>query len=126
MIFEEMSTPAVATAIQNPFSTEVVIASVGHSPKRVTKMGLFLMTPLVNSVHNEGELVRIYQLPIPLTYRTYELKFRITIQEFPFYKIAAPLSSRIAAARSRTRSVQPRCLGCRRARFSSPPFSISR
>lgn len=46
--FEQMSTNIVASPIDRPLIAEVVVASVGHIPKRRTNVGFSFTTPLSN------------------------------------------------------------------------------
>jgi hypothetical protein len=48
-IFERMRTNIVASPMLIPFTAEVVVAKVGHIPRRSTKVGFSLIRPLVIS-----------------------------------------------------------------------------
>ena len=45
-VLEQMSTNIVARPIASPLSAEVVVASVGHIPRRSTKVGFSVAIPL--------------------------------------------------------------------------------
>ncbi len=47
-MLEQMSTNIVAKPIDIPLMADVVVASVGHIPRRRTKVGFSLMMPLSN------------------------------------------------------------------------------
>jgi hypothetical protein len=48
-IFERMRTNIVASPMLIPLMADVVVANVGHIPRRRTKVGFSLMRPLVIS-----------------------------------------------------------------------------
>jgi hypothetical protein len=48
-IFERMRTNVVASPILIPLIAEVVVANVGHIPRRSTNVGFSFMRPLVIS-----------------------------------------------------------------------------
>ena len=47
-MLEQMSTNIVARPIDKPLMADVVVASVGHMPKRRTNVGFSFMMPLVS------------------------------------------------------------------------------
>jgi hypothetical protein len=48
-MFEQMSTNVVANPIDIPLSADEVVPSVGHIPRRRTKVGFSLTRPLRNT-----------------------------------------------------------------------------
>ena len=49
-VLEQMSTNIVASPIASPLSAEVVVASVGHIPRRSTKVGVLRRDPVANDI----------------------------------------------------------------------------
>ena len=45
---EHISTNVVASPIDRPFMADVVVASVGHIPRRSTNVGFSFTMPLIN------------------------------------------------------------------------------